>query len=121
MQGTFKKEYSLEKRIELSSKIRNKHSHHVPIIVETTHNSSIKLDRYKFLVPGESSVGNFLNELRSHCKLRPDEAIFIFCKNNILVPTTAIMNDLHDKYKEEDGFLYIIVTLENTFGQSNSF
>jgi len=31
-------------------------------------------------------------------------------------PTSCLIHDLYDKYKDDDGFLYISYSGENTFG-----
>jgi GABA(A) receptor-associated protein len=116
MQGTFKKEHSFEKRRELCITMKNRFPKRIPVIVEVFQNSSLKLDRKKFLTPDDISVGAFLTEIRKHSSLRPEEAMFLFCNNTILVPTGNTMGQLYEKYKDEDGFLYITVALENTFG-----
>ena len=119
MQGTFKSEASFEKRYELSSRIRTQYTDRVPIIVEVARsNNKMTLNRSKFLVPKDISVGAFLGEIRKQASIRPEEAIFIFCgsSNGILVPTSSNISEVYDKYKDEDGFLYITVALENTFG-----
>jgi GABA(A) receptor-associated protein len=119
MQGVFKNETPFEKRYELCSRIRTQYPDRIPIIVEVARsNNQLKLNRKKFLAPSDISVGGFLGEIRKQACLRPEEAIFIFCGSGggVLVPTGDNMADIYEKYKDDDGFLYIIVALENTFG-----
>jgi GABA(A) receptor-associated protein len=116
MQGTFKKEHTFEKRNELFATMKKRYPNRIPIIVEVIQNSTMKLSRKKFLTPDDISVGAFLTEIRKHSSLRPDEAMFLFCENNVLVPAGNTMGQIYEKYKDEDGFLYIAVALENTFG-----
>ena len=122
MQGTFKSETRFEKRLELCTRIRTQYPDRVPIIVEVTKNSQLTISRKKFLAPGEISVGAFLNEIRKQSNLRSEEAIFIFCGSNggILVPTSNTISQIYKKYKDEDGFLYMTVGLENTLGALNT-
>jgi GABA(A) receptor-associated protein len=54
--------------------------------------------------------------IRNRIKLDSKEAIFIFVGNGTLVPSNYSINEVYDTYKNEDGFLYIIYTAENTFG-----
>jgi len=119
MQGTFKSEASFEKRQELCNRIRTQYKDRIPIIVELAKsNNLLTLNRKKFLVPSDISVGGFLGELRKQTSVRSDEALFIFCGNGngILVPTSENIAHIYEKYHDEDGFLYITVALENTFG-----
>lgn len=122
MQGTFKKDNSLEKRIQLCEKIRKNYPHRVPIIVESAHGQTIEIKRKKFLAPDDINIGSFLTEIRKQSTLRPEEAMFIFCGENggVLVPTSSSMEQVYKRYKSDDGFLYMTVALENTFGDLHS-
>ena len=112
----FKQNYSLEKRKIESERIRNKYPDRVPVIVEKSKNSNIPdIDKKKFLVPKDISVGQFLHVVRKRIKLKPEEALFMFV-NNTLPPNSALMSFLYDKHKDEDLFLYITINGENTFG-----
>jgi len=48
-------------------------------------------------------------------KLNPEQAIFLFV-NDTLPPTAALMSQIYEKNKDEDGFLYVTYSGENTFG-----
>jgi len=48
-------------------------------------------------------------------QLSPEKAIFLFV-NNVLPPTAELMSRIYKDYKDEDGFLYITYSGENTFG-----
>ena len=70
------------------------------------------LDKKKYLVPPTSpSVVCGVSAI----KLSAEKAIFIFV-NNVLPPTAALMSSIYDEHKDEDGFLYIAYSGENTFG-----
>ena len=40
----------------------------------------------------------------------------MFVNNQYLMPSSAIMQEVYEKNKDEDGFLYISFSSENTFG-----
>ncbi|KAE8956555.1 hypothetical protein PR001_g31694, partial [Phytophthora rubi] len=44
------------------------------------------IDKKKFLVPADLTVGQFVYVIRKRIKLSPEKAIFIFV-NNVLPPT----------------------------------
>ena len=44
-----------------------------------------------------------------------DKAIFIFV-NNTLPPTAALMSTVYEQHRDEDGFMYMMYSGENTFG-----
>mmetsp|Transcript_136 Transcript_136/g.665 ORF Transcript_136/g.665 Transcript_136/m.665 type:complete len:115 (-) Transcript_136:252-596(-) len=86
------------------------------VIVERAEKSDIPdLDKKKYLVPADLTVGQFVYVIRKRIKLSPEKAIFVFV-NNVLPPTAALMSSIYEEHKEEDGFLYIAYSGENTFG-----
>lgn len=116
MESKFKKEHPLEKRRQESNRIRSKYPDRIPVIVEKAQKADIPaIDKQKFLVPSDLTVGQFVYVVRKRVKLSPEKAIFVFV-NNVLPPTAALMSTLYDEYKDEDGFLYISYSGENTFG-----
>lgn len=72
-------------------------------------------DDCRYLVPADLTVGQFVYVVRKRIKLSPEKAIFIFVKN-ILPPTAAMMSAIYEENKDEDGFLYMTYSGENTFG-----
>ncbi|KAI9475705.1 MAG: light chain 3 [Benjaminiella poitrasii] len=112
----FKQEHSFEKRKKESERIINKYPDRIPVICEKILKSDIPtIDKKKYLVPTELTVGQFIYVIRKRIKLSPEKAIFIFV-NGILPPVSESMVVIFDKYKNEDGFLYIQYSGENTFG-----
>ena len=73
------------------------------------------IDKKKYLVPQDLTVGQFVYIIRKRIKLSPEKAIYLFI-NNILPPTAALMSSIYEDQKDEDGFLYITYSGENTFG-----
>lgn len=114
----FKINHPFEKRIEVCSKILLKYPDRIPTIVEKANKSTdnIILRKKKFIVPRDITMGKFIVELRKHMSdLLPEESIFLFIQD-ALIPTTQNFDQIYNKYKDEDGFLYIILAGENTFG-----
>ncbi|KAG2375764.1 Autophagy-related protein [Vigna angularis] len=86
------------------------------VIVEKAERSDIpSIDKKKYLVPADLTVGQFVYVIRKRIKLSAEKAIFIFV-DNVLPPTGAIMSAIYDEKKDEDGFLYVTYSGENTFG-----
>src|SRR4051812_8850134 len=103
----FKEKWSFEKRKEESSRILLKYPDRIPVIVERIAKSDIeKVDKTKYLVPNDLTVGQFVYVLRKRIKLTPEKAIFIFV-DEVLPPTAALMSSIYEEHKDEDGFLYI--------------
>ncbi|KAI3800282.1 hypothetical protein L1987_28369 [Smallanthus sonchifolius] len=113
---SFKLEHPLEKRRGESSRIRVKYPDRVPVIVEKAERADIPdIDKNKYLVPADLTVGQFVYVVRKRIKLSPEKAIFVFV-NNMLPPTAALMSAIYEENKDEDGFLYMSYSGENTFG-----
>ena len=112
----YRKEFSLEKRLSESKRIMEKYDDRIPVIVEKLPSSDIKeMDKRKFLVPKNLSLGQFIFVIRKRVKLAPEMAIFLFI-DNTLPPTSELMINLYDKHKGEDNFLSMFYSGENTFG-----
>eukprot|EP01134_Creolimax_fragrantissima_P000715 CFRG0715T1 len=113
---SFKEVNSFEKRKMEAQKIRCKYPDRVPVIVERAGKSDIEeIDKKKFLVPMDLTVGQFVYVIRKRIKLSPEKAIFIFV-NNVLPPTSSALATIYEEHKDEDGFLYVTYSGENTFG-----
>ena len=113
---SFKQSKEFHVRVNESNKIKESHPDRIPIIVEPSLNSTLPaLDKKKYLVPKEVSVGQFIFVIRSRINLKPEEAIFLFV-NNVLPPTAQNMGEIYMEHQDPDGFLYVTYTGENTFG-----
>lgn len=77
------------------------------MICEKVEKSDIAtIDKKKYLVPADLTVGQFVYVIRKRIKLSPEKAIFIFV-DEVLPPTAALMSSIYEEHKDEDGFLYI--------------
>lgn len=77
------------------------------VICEKVEKSDIAtIDKKKYLVPADLTVGQFVYVIRKRIKLSPEKAIFIFV-DEVLPPTAAIMSSIYEEHKDDDGFLYI--------------
>ncbi|KAJ0583056.1 autophagy-related protein 8C isoform X1 [Helianthus annuus] len=112
----FKLQHPPEKRRAESTRIRDKYPDRVPVIVERAERSDLAdIDKNKYLVPADLTVGQFVYVVRKRIKLSAEKAIFVFVKN-VLPPTAALMSAIYEENKDEDGFLYMTYSGENTFG-----
>jgi GABA(A) receptor-associated protein len=105
-----------EKRKSEAERIRAKYPDRVPVICEKADRSDIPdIDKKKYLVPADLTVGQFHYVIRKRIKLAPEKALFLFCSNSI-PPNAALMSTVYEEQKDEDGFLYIQYSGESTFG-----
>lgn len=87
------------------------------VIVEKAPKARIgDLDKKKYLVPSDLTVGQFYFLIRKRIHLRPEDALFFFV-NNVIPPTSATMGSLYQEHHEEDYFLYIAYSDENVYGK----
>lgn len=111
----FKKQ-SLEKRTEMSSNVLKKYPDRCTIIVGKRDGDDLKeLDKKKYICPIDINLGQFTYAIRKKLTLKPEKSLFIFI-NNKIYPSSTLMGELYRENKENDGFMYAIYCLENTFG-----
>jgi len=116
MKFQYKEEHAFEQRKEEGEKIRKKYPSRVPVIVEKAPDARIgDLDKKKYLVPSDLTVGQFYFLIRKRIQLRPEDALFFFV-NNVIPPTSATIGSLYQKHREDDFFLYIAYSDESVYG-----
>lgn len=114
--STFKEKFSYEKRRLESQKLREKYPNRIPIIIDKHKISTIPdIDKNKFLVPCDITVGHFFFMIRKRINLKKEDAMYIFI-NDKIPSLTALISSIYKEYKNEDGFLYAIYCSEATFG-----
>jgi len=96
-----------------AEKILKRYPDKIPIIVDT--DSDFILDKYKYLVPKELTVAQFVYVIRKKTKLPPEKAIFLFVGKSI-PPSVSSLGFIYDSNKSDDNFLYISIRGENVFG-----
>nr|CAD1821886.1 unnamed protein product [Ananas comosus var. bracteatus] len=112
----FKEEFTFEERLQESKDILAKYPDRVPVVVERFSRTDLpEMEKRKFLVPRDMSVGQFIHILRSRLHLPSGKALFIFIQDT-LPQTASIMDSMYQQYKDEDGFLYMCYSSEKTFG-----
>lgn len=113
----FKKNNSFDNRKAEAARVKNIYPDRIPVVVErSSQNSNIPdIDKHKYLVPKDLTIGQFIYVIRKRIKLDPSKAIFIFVDNSI-PPTCELICNLYETCRDYDDFLYITYTSENTFG-----
>ena len=75
----------------------------------------VDIGKRKYLVPSDITVAQFMWIIRKRIQLPSEKAIFLFVDKT--VPQSSLtMGQLYEKEKDEDGFLYVAYSGENTFG-----
>jgi len=110
-------ERTLQQRLNESTLIKKKHPDRACIYMmrSKTKPSLPDLDKNKYLVPIDITIGQLAYIIRKRIKLNPSAAMFLMI-NNAMVPATQTIGETEQKHMDEDGFLYIYYTTENCFG-----
>lgn len=115
----FKEMYTLDERKTHSSDIRVKYPERLPIVMQRSINDTIlgELDKIKYLVPGELTITQFMAILRKRLSVNHSTSIYLYNPDHkIIISGTNTIEHLYNKYKNDDGFLYIEYCGENVFG-----
>jgi len=125
MTTLFKDQYPFEERLKESTRIKSKYPDRIPIIVEIEKSSMFSLftkktdlkplEKKKYLVPNDLTVGQFQYIIRQKLKVDSTKSIFMFVNNTI--PTSSeLISVLYDKFKDSDGFIYFFLAETSAFG-----
>lgn len=116
---TFKQLHSLAMRRDEFERINMNYPDKIPIICETKQYDSHlgKLDKIKYIVMHDLTVGQFMYVIRKRLKVPPEKAIFLLVNENIIPPTAELIGSIYSKYKDkDDSMLYFWISSENFFG-----
>jgi len=114
---------TFEERLYYSNKLLSRYPDRIPIIIEK--DKDVILENYKYLLPKNINIGEFMSIIRTKMNIANKQAIFTFVKNcnndfekenYILVPMSESIENIYNMYKNKDKFLYIKFGIENTFG-----
>uniref|UniRef100_A0AAX7W803 Zgc:92606 n=1 Tax=Astatotilapia calliptera TaxID=8154 RepID=A0AAX7W803_ASTCA len=134
MGSQYQRSVPLEVRRAEGERVRAKHPDKIPglfghlltsifgtlamfnIIVERSPRSRApELDKKKYLVPSDLTVGQLCFLIRQRVSLRPEEALFFFV-NNSLPPSSSPLSAVYEEHHEEDLFLYMTYSNESVYG-----
>lgn len=114
----FKEDFSFSIRKTESDKIKKKYPDRYPVIIELQpgQENILNLDKRKFLVPNNLTVGQLLHVVKSRIKnFNSTSALFLFVNNTLPQPSHQV-SEIYNQHAEDCGFLYFTVAAENTFG-----
>ena len=101
---------------ESARKIRAAHPDRIPVILTMDPRSSLPTpDKVKFLVPRDYTIQQFIFLLRRRLRLPPEKALYVYI-NRQFPAANQTMKDMDATNRHVDGFLYVTVASESTFG-----
>jgi GABA(A) receptor-associated protein len=115
----FIEQYSFFERKQESERIMNKFTGRLPVICEKNRHDTgcPDIDKHKYLVPYNITLGQFMYVIRKRIQLPASSALFLFVGDDaVLLPVSLEMEDVYHRFKNKDGFLYILYSRENVFG-----
>lgn len=113
----FKYEVSFQDRLAESTRILAKYPDRKPIICEKASNQIDlpSIDKKKYLVPNDLTIGQFLYVIRKRMRLNPNQSLCLFI-NYKMISSSELLGQVYYQEKDSDGFLYIQYSKENVFG-----
>ena len=112
----YKTEKSYNQRLQEAESIRRKYPKRVPCIVGPAPKSRVSdIPQHKFLVQDNLTLGQFYYTIRKKIQLRADQALFFFC-NDTIPSTSCTIGELYSEFCDDDKFLYLTYSDENTYG-----
>jgi GABA(A) receptor-associated protein len=118
---------SLESRMEEAERVRLQYPARLPCIVTRSAARSARsllggggsdlpaLDKYKYLVPDDFTVGQLIYVIRKRMRVPPETAVFVYV-GAVLPSSTTVISELYSTAKDVDGFLYLTFAGESAFG-----
>ncbi len=117
MDFNFKKALKLEERKAEFEKVLSSSSGKIPVIIEKDPRSKMEeLGKSKFLVSPEMNVTQFEALIRKKLKISKESALFFVVNGKHAIVGTQLFSEIYQKFKEEDGFLYIAYSDEQIWG-----
>ena len=125
----FKDKYDQEKRVKCHIDAINKFPTKLALIVERAPTNAAQassseasnprlktIANPKFMMPKAFTVGEVLAVLRTRLDLTREEGLVLFAKEKYMLRPNTKLEDVYNRYKDEDGFLYLVYAEENIYG-----
>ena len=99
-----------ETRKEVSAEIRRLYPDRYPVIVEHDPNAvkPLVILKKKFLAPGDIPLNKFMLEVRKVIRIGRQDPLVVMVESGQMVTANSKMSELYDRFKDPDGFLYIL-------------
>ena len=68
------------------------------------------------MMPKNFTIGEVLAVLRQRLDLSKEEGLVLFAKERYMLRPNTHLEEVYDRYRDEDGFLYLVYAEENIYG-----
>ncbi len=100
--------YHFDKRIKESKYLIEKYPGKIPVIVEKSDRLNIPdISKHKYLFNRNVKFGSVMVKIRKILGVSSSTEVYFSVNNNIIPKTYYIMNDIYEKYKDKDKYLYL--------------
>lgn len=115
IKSTFNYAITFNERRKKSEELLKKHPEQIPIILYTNDESNIVINKNKYLVSKDIKFSQFITQARKRIQINFNEGLFFLVNNKIMMLNEQV-NQLYEREKNMDGFLYVYVCKESTYG-----
>jgi GABA(A) receptor-associated protein len=119
MSTSFSHRFSFSKRKLESQRVLSRYNDRIPVICEKAPSQPLSLpqiDKEKYLVPSDLTMGQFMYVIRKRLKLPSEQALY-FVIGGEIPSQSELITFYYDNKQNKDGFLYVQYLSENTFGE----
>ena len=111
------KSVSLEKGIKETKNIIKKIPEKIPVILEKASNDIKKgIKTTIYYIDKGVKLPSFISQLQKKLNLNSEDALFLLVKWKNALVGNQTFQEIYDKYKDKDGFLYITYACELVWG-----
>ena len=117
MEFKYKSVKSLEERKAEYEKVQKLNPGKIGIICEKAPKSKIAdIEKTKFLIADNLNLAQFTPLIRKKLNMDEKEALFFLANGKTALSGNDQLIDIYNKYKDEDGFLYVAYASEIVWG-----
>ncbi|XP_072278791.1 microtubule-associated protein 1 light chain 3 gamma-like [Pyxicephalus adspersus] len=115
---SFKLRKRLDSRIHEVNRVKTRFPCKIPVIVERSSREKQlpQLQKIKFLVSPEITMGQFVNMIRSRLSLLPSHSLCVMVDERQLASLSMTMLEVYTAHRDQDGFLYMTYMSHEVFG-----
>ncbi|KAE8607391.1 hypothetical protein XENTR_v10011163 [Xenopus tropicalis] len=116
--GHLKTDAPADSRIHEVNRVRSRFPYKIPVIVERSPQEKRlpQLEKIKFLVPPEITMGQFVNTIRCKLPLPPSHSLCVMVSGRQVASLAMTMSQVYSENRDQDGFLYLSYMSQDVFG-----